>query len=299
MLNWSYERIRIKAHSWQTLKKNWISAAFLIMLTYITQMLGLNFMPIFTFKKMLTFSQVLERSFTELNQAEFKMLFDTLRNTFTNLWNVLFPAALSVNQTLLIIITVILLLMLTAPINIGLFRFFRQVSRGKRPAVWVALKDYTNMRAVASCISLQIQLGIRYIVWLILIYSIPAAVIATSLYIGSLSLCSVGALMSIIALILYYIKIGAYMCAGFILSEDTNIRAASAIRESVKLTRGKLANCAIYRLSFMAWKLLSAVFGYFMFIYQPFYLTTTASFVELLRGKNTEQETERELSSCQ
>ncbi|NLG53821.1 MAG: hypothetical protein GX541_07575 [Clostridiales bacterium] len=299
-MNFSLERIermKIKALAWKTLRKNWVSSAFLVMLVYIAQLLGLNFMPFITEKKIIAFSQVLDSYYTKLMQTEYKLLVSAFKEMLINLWSVMFPAAPTTNQILLLIITVLLLLLLGSPISIGLYRFFGQVSRGKKPKVLVALSDYINLRAISLCVGFNVLLGIRYILWFAVACAVPAGLAAAAIYFGSAELFSLSIPAFLLALVLYYIKTGAYICAGYIFSENIEAGASAAIRESVRLTRGKLLRCAAYRISFFVWELMSFLANPIVFIYKPFYMTATAFFTGLLRG-GTVTEPARETQSA-
>jgi uncharacterized membrane protein len=128
-----------------------------------------------------------------------------------------------------IFIMEIVLLALTAPMQLSIARIYLDMTEGKTPKVSDIFWGYSSGQKIFASIKLYFLLFIHVFLWMLLLI-VPGILRAID-----------------------------YSQSFFILADNTEKRASDCIRESIEITRGHRADLFIMNLSFFLWMLLAYI----------------------------------------
>lgn len=182
-----------------------------------------------------------------------------------------------------IFISAALFMLVIPPFQQGLKQYFCKVFAGDKPKLSVAFSWYTNLAKIFGAIRLYVYIGILTVLWAAVLLALPLAAIVFSNIASLWGLYIIGIIAYAVGALLLALKLMAYMPAYYIYAKKPSIGVIAAVRNSVYITKGRLVECFVFRLSFILWNIavmFSRDVGKIFF--QPYYLTANAGFVEML-----------------
>ena len=240
-MNWTLRRAKVKREARELLAGNWFKGAALVFAAMLLQMFCANFIPLYVPEKMPQMQELANMS----TKALLKLMVDTV-----------IPQRITWNYVGLILICILLFLFLMIPLSLGLKQFFQQVARAQKPKMRVAFSWYLSIGKVFGGIGLYLWLAVLYVLWGVLIFAIPAAVMYAADYYMLPVLGTFASGLYAAGLFLFTLKVMAYVPAGFLYAAKPEAGVFATVRESVRITRGRLLECFVFRLSFLLWNIL-------------------------------------------
>ena len=284
----TYRRIRTKEEARMALAGNWMKGIVLTLVFALVLLFCLQFIPVYVPQLQITNEELQSMDAEALSALMLEML-----------WASFIPASVNRNYILLLICSALLLLFLGMPLRIGICQFFQQVSRKQKPKLRVAFSWYLSLERVFRSIGLFLWLGVLYVLWAVLFFAVPAGMIVLANLYHQPVLSGLGAILSIAGLVLFILKIQMYEPAYYLFADHPEQGVFSAVRQSVKITRGKVLECLVFRLSFWLWSLFSMLFMFIKLIADPYYQTSFAHFVDGLVSRATQKELVQGQGACE
>lgn len=153
------------------------------------------------------------------------------------------------------------------PLSLGLMRWFFLLGDGKVEPTVAIFEYFLSAAQFWRALWLQIGLFFRRLLWSVLFLAAPAALIYfagiwrqrgdTDLEsVLSLGLMLVGVLLLVLLGAFLLIWLMRYYLAEYALINDGDLTAREAIRQSVRLSRGRLTELLVLELSLLGWRIL-------------------------------------------
>lgn len=163
----------------------------------------------------------------------------------------------------------LLMVVVGAPLTLGLMNFFVELSRGQKPAIGVLFHPFSSIRLIWRSIRMQLCLMLRAFLWVVIPYMICMMVmtmVATPIMLSAAAGKEVGAA----AIVLFLLWIVAYiviilLCsarvsvynAGYVaLHDDNTVGVWQATRQANTVFRGHFKDLIVFYLSFTPWYLI-------------------------------------------
>ena len=261
-------RLKAKTAAHLSLTGFWLKGVILIGVLLILNMFCNNFIPLYPPEQPISVQALSDITFQQM----LSLFMDAL-----------VPDVITRTFILRLAICISLFFLIIPPFQQGLKFFFFNVLTGKKPKLSVAFSWYLSLAKVFGAIRLYIYVGILSALWGLLCMILPASVIIAGQLFSSPALMLLGLLLYIAASILLSLKLTAYTPAFYIFSVTPSIGVVNAVKDSVRITRGRLWECFVFQLSFIPWNIavmFTGNIGYLFF--QPYFITSNMAFVNLL-----------------
>ena len=196
----------------------------------------------------------------------------------------------------------LLQLLLIFPLSLGVIRWYFRIVYGGNPSITEAFHFFETPKAYGRAVWYDISIGIRSMLWAVLFYALPSAVIGLSVYylsIGDESLrlqrmaATAGVFFSVLmfltATLLYGAFINRYALAPYLIGADDEMTVGKAIKTSIQYTNGFKFSLMWFSLSFLGWFLL-CVFFFPVFYVFPYYMSAFALYARYIIDKNRQPE---------
>lgn len=258
MISWTTHRREVKYKAKMSLVGNMVKGIWMAFFSFLLGSLALSFFPI---------------SVPETLPADASTW--TLLRSF-------FPSELTPQFWGLIAVTALLYLLLTAPFSIGMHRFFLRASRGEKPKFRVVLSPFTSFREILGSCFLIIIINLLTILWGMLLFAVPLALIYFSKSLGPLALI-LGVPLYLCAIPCVLVAIAPFSLAPFLYAENSSRGALRSVWMALKRTRGARIELAVFQLSFLLWKFFAtAVYPFGSILLTPYLQIATAGFLDTI-----------------
>ncbi len=259
MKTWSARRHEIKLHARQSLAGNFLKGVFASLISFTLSLFALSFAPI----KVPETSDLMQT--TSLRELFLSMLPDGDLKTIL----------------MLLAISVVLYLLLTAPLRIGKHRFYLLAVRGKKVKFSTILTSFTNLKEVFSSCMLVILSGLWMLFYAVVLFIVPVALFVFSPTLGPLARIA-GYILYFSALFLLLVLCTPFILAPFALAENPERGAFKSVLLAMKRLRGKKCEFLVFNLSFILWRLLFGLNAPGMFFIEPYISASMARFYDTL-----------------
>ncbi len=261
-------RVKIKNMARIQLAGSWMKGAILIAISLLLGMFCTRFIPLYAPSQPIDVQKL-----ANMNMMQMLGLFADM----------LVPEEITKKYIARILISIAIFMLVIPPFEQGLKQYFCKVFVGDKPKLSVAFSWYTNLAKVFGAIRLYIYIGVLTVLWTVAILAVPVAAMFFSNFASLWGLYRISMLAYGVGVLLLVIKLMAYIPAYYIYAKKPSIGVLAAVRNSVYITKGRLIECFVFRLSFILWNIAVAFSGNFgKIFFQPYYLTANAGFVELL-----------------
>ena len=254
---WKQHRVEVKAHARMSLHGNFFKAVFAGVVFTFFASLALSFLPL----------QVPDITAVYANPEE--------------LFAAILPSEFTPQIIELFIITFVLYLLLTAPLNIGIHRFYLLANRGEKPKFRIIFSSFLSLREIFSSCALTIVVFIWQLLWALLLLAAPLALFVFSPILGPLAEIA-SYILYFAAMVLLLIAYAPFPLAPFIFAEDPARGAFKSVLLAMKLTRGRRRELCVFHLSFALWRFLFSFNIPGAFFIAPYINMSTARFYDTL-----------------
>ena len=270
-------RMKIKHAAQRALTGYRIPGSLLVVFSAAIIMFCFNFIKIYPPAAPFTLEQLSAMSNSELLQATVSMFVpDIITLAFLMRSGIVF----------------LLLLLLVPAFNQGMRQYFCEVFHGQKPKIWVAFGWYADLGKLFGAIGLYLYIGLLVGLWFILLIGIPTIVSAIAFALESVLLYFLSNLLLIAGIFFFALKLCSYSPAYYIHAANPQMGVLTAVKTSVKITRGKLFEYLIFELSFILWRLfVSLTEGLGELLFTPYYYTACTAFAEYLAISSHVRET--------
>ncbi len=189
------------------------------------------------------------------------------------------PTEITAKTYLAIAVSALLYLFLVPPFELGMSRFFLEVSRGGRPKFLAAFRVFTDLKSVFSSIGLYIIVAAVTGVYTLLFSVIPIVATVCAVYLQSAVLAEASMLLLSAAAVFSVLWCSRFSFATYVLAANGGHGALAAFSKCLRLTRNKKREVCLLRGSFFLWDYLSASILPLMLFYRAYYMTTWASYL--------------------
>jgi len=253
----------IKAEAWKNLAGNWLKA-FLI-----KAIQGVIFMVIFS-RFPIRVPAVEEIVAVQDDAVAMLRLF--------------MPSEITPKMLALIGVTLLLYLLVMAPLNIGICRFFLKVSKGEKPKISEAFSVYTSLKTVFASVWLSLLVVMMSAFWMFVFALIPVALVLLGSYLKSVLVINVA--FTIAPLVGFFAGLwsGRYAFASYVFAEGEK-GAFGSLRECISLLRGKNWECVVLGASYTIWAVISVYMPPLSFVYFALSNAVYARYLTYLRGE--------------
>lgn len=199
----------------------------------------------------------------------------------TMLPRVVLPDTLDFNFWLLIAICVIIYLLLTAPLSIGINRFFLNAYRGEKTKIRTAFSPFLSLGEIlGSCAILGI-IELLTVLIMALPLALPIALILFNAHFGPLVII-IGFPITLLALFAMLIITAPFFLAYFIYAEKPEQGALRAFISAIKLSRGVKLEIVVFKLSLLPLNFLSLIVPPSAIIINPYLNAVYAGFYDTI-----------------
>ncbi len=258
------KRKLIKAMSWRSVSGNWLKSVLLIFLSAIMSTLVLQFLPL------------REPHPSELATAK----------TSLEALMLFVPQNMGTRAFAAVGVTLLLYLFIIPPLNIGIYRFFLSVSRGRKAKLSEAFSVYTNLRDVFSAIFIHLIIAgvvVLLFVGLILVF-IPVFFLLPSISLTSPVPSFIVTHLFAVASLFLLFWCTRYTFAMYILADGKNGGAWSSFRACLALVRGRSGECMKLRASYLIWDALTFYITPLAIVYNIISKAVYAKYLDYFRG---------------
>ena len=162
--------------------------------------------------------------------------------------------------------------LLTAPLKLGTTRWYYELSEGESPEV-LSIFNCFSSRQYFRALSLQIHTLGRMLLWALIYFVIPAALLAAALWVldygpsyMSVDMCYVigcigaffAGLMALFFGVFYAVNMQKYFLARFYVANE-QMGVWEALKKSRHASKGRRGEIMLFKLSFFPWALSSLV----------------------------------------
>lgn len=178
-------------------------------------------------------------------------------------------------------ISLILYLLLSAPLSIGIHRYYNEAALGKKPKLISILSPFLSIGEIfSSCALVIISTLWKFIVAAVL-FAIPAALLIFSPTLGPLAQIA-GFILYIIAIVLLLIFLTPCTMAPFFLATKPELGALKSLILAYGKMRGRKREFLVFDLSFILWRVLFGMNVPGMFFVDPYIYASFAKFYHFL-----------------
>ncbi len=256
MKTWSQHRYEVKNHAKKSLVGRYLKCVTAFLVLFCLGTIALCFLP-FQIPGAISKNTTLKALFAQI-----------LPNGFTR------------EVILLIAISMLLYLLLTAPISIGIWRYFLLISRGEKLKLRTIFTPFLSLREVFNACILTVSVAVLQIFWAVILFIVPSALTAYAPMLGPLAKLS-GDILSIVAVIVFFIVCVPYAIAPIVLAEHSEYSPFKALSIARKKSRGVKREFLIFRLSFILWYLFAFSFPGVLFV-RPYIDMATVRFYDTI-----------------
>lgn len=171
------------------------------------------------------------------------------------------------------------------PLNLGITGWYWKLSDGESEDILNIFHCFANGRMFCRSLWLNINIALRCLLWAVLLFSVPVAVIVYCAFFVPPSLPSVlggifGWILAAAATAGLALTVGRYFLARYcLLDGETKVRAA--IKKSVHATKGARDEILIFHLSYTGWFLLGLLVIPWLYV-KPYYDTSCVLYARYL-----------------
>ncbi len=184
--------------------------------------------------------------------------------------------------------------LINTPLKLGITRWYYELSEGESPEILSIFNCFSSRQYFRS-LSLQIHILGRKILWAILYFALPTAVLGASVWAldygplyMNLDMCYViGSMGLLFALLLtlffglfYAIAMQKYFLARYYVTNE-NLGVWAALKKSRHASRSKRGELLLFKLSFLPWFLSCALVLPCLFV-QPYYEISAMLYARVL-----------------
>ena len=199
----------------------------------------------------------------------------------TKLPTVALPDTLDFNFWLLIAICVIIYLLLTAPLSIGINRFFLNAYRGEKTKIRTAFSPFLSLGEIlGSCAILGI-IELLTVLIMALPLALPIALILFNAHFGPLVII-IGFPITLLALFAMLIITAPFFLAYFVYAEKPEQGALKAFISAIKLSRGVKLEIVVFKLIILPLNFLSLIVPFSAIIINPYLNAVYAGFYDTI-----------------
>lgn len=204
------------------------------------------------------------------------------------------PAA----EWIIISISIILMILLIAPLSLGIMRWFFGLVHGKSAPITDVFHYYETVKDYWRAIWYDINVSIRCGLWSLLFYAVPGAILGASVYFLSgnrdatrqtIAVATSGVFLSVVLFLLatlfYAACVSRYTLTPYLMGEDDEISVGKAIKLSIAYTKGFRFSLVWFGLSYIGWLLISIFFLPIFYVW-PYYSTGIAMYARFIIEKN-------------
>lgn len=192
-------------------------------------------------------------------------------------------------------------LFLLAPLGLGMVHWYYRLVQGKPQTFTGIFRYFETARGYRRSLWLEINIGIRSLLWALVFYAVPVVLFAGCTYVTTrseeagrlgLTLASAGlflsAILFLLASVFYAALLNKYMLAAFLLVEDDDLGVRAAIAQSARYTKGYRFSLLLYQLSFIGWILLCVFFFPALYVV-PYHRTAMTMYARYIIEKGRAQ----------
>lgn len=256
----------IKASSMRNMQGNWIKYLIMTILSYVVVGMIVRYLPI---------------SIPTTEQFQAAMLSDNYNALFT----LLFPEGISQRMMLLIGIVVFTTVLVLAPLQVGICRFFLKVSKGEKPKFSEFLSPFMNLGTVFASIIMWLLITIISAIWSALFMVIPVAVTFLAELLKSPLLAELSLTLLLIATVFTILWVSRYKFLWYIFTEGKSGGVFGSYRAFIRIMRRRTWECFLLRLTYFTWDIASSFFPPISIIYSALMDATYAKYLAQLRGE--------------
>ena len=184
--------------------------------------------------------------------------------------------------------------LITTPLKLGVTRWYYELSEGESPELLSIFNCFSG-RQYFRALSLQIHILGRMLLWALLYFALPAAVLGASLWVlnygpdyMNLDMCyvigSMGFLFAALLLLFfglfYAVAMQKFFLARYYVTNE-NLGVWEALKKSRHATKGKRGEILLFHLSFLPW-FLSCVLVIPCLYVQPYYENSAMLYARVL-----------------
>ena len=184
--------------------------------------------------------------------------------------------------------------LITAPLKLGVTRWYYELTEGESPEI-LSIFNCFSSRQYFRALSLQIHILGRMLLWALLYFALPAAVLGASIwaldygpYYMNLDMCYVIGSMGLLFAVLLAIFFGLFYAAAmqkYFLARyyvtNENLGVWEALKKSRHASKGKRGEILLFMLSFLPW-FLSCVLVIPSLYVHPYYETGAMLYARVL-----------------
>ncbi len=181
---------------------------------------------------------------------------------------------------------------LSAPLNVGMYRFFNEAARGNvriEEVLFPASKGFKTYLNIVKVLFIKtiflILWGLIFIISFCAVAGYRAAMIMLEKEVN-INIVFVLYLISIASMIPFIVKSYQYMMVDYILTDFPNMTWKEAMSASKRMTKGEIWNMIVLQLSFLGWILLGMMaFGIGVIFVTPYMNATYTQLYFKLKQK--------------
>lgn len=174
-------------------------------------------------------------------------------------------------------VSLLLNLLLTAPLSLGTHRFYLGVARGENPKFISIFAPFTNLKEVFSSCALVVISTIWKTLLYFLLLVVPTFLIVLSPSFGPLAITA-GFVLYLIAFVALLIQCTPFTIAPFVLADKPERGAFKSILLAMKRLKGAKCEFLVFNFSFALWYLFFGLNAPGVFFIQPYISTSMAGF---------------------
>lgn len=211
------------------------------------------------------------------------------------------PYLVMETETLLLFAFAMLTILLVFPMEMGMLRWFYRLVHSEDPSVGEAFTFFDGIRKYIKSIGLYINITVRAILWAVPFYTIPSVVMWLSIQLvngrlfliggnprANASFGTMGMILSLLlftlSTLLFVIFMNRYTLAIYFYFDDMETSVITAIKNSVKYSKGYRLSLFRFQLSFIGWLLLCLLIFPALYLI-PYYNTSMSIFARYIIEK--------------
>ena len=200
-------------------------------------------------------------------------------------------------------ISMVLFLLILAPVLLGITRWFYVLIQGRQAAFVEVFYFFESLRRYGRAIWYTVQLIARTLAWGVVFMILPGGVMGVSVYFLRMeglarqtrTAASAGVMLAFgmlaLAVLLYAIHINKYALAAYLLCESDDVSVMQAFGTSAKYTKGYRGIKLLFTISFAGWYLISPLTFFLLLLFViPYHAAGETVFARYLVEKNRFQE---------
>lgn len=257
MKTWSIHRREVKLYAKRHFSGSFLKGIFAAILSFAASLFALSFVPL-----------QIPVSFENIpSPRELVLSF--------------FPDGNLENTIYLLGISLLLYILLTAPLSIGKHRYYLMAMRSQKPKFKVVLTPFLNLGQVFSSCALVVLTAVFEILLAAILFVIPIGLLIFSPTLGPLAQIA-GLVLYIVAFFMLLILFTPFAIAPFVLADKPELGAFKSILLAFKMLRGAKREFLVFDLSFVLWRLLFGVNAPGVFLIEPYITASQARFYDTI-----------------